>query len=230
MGPLYSDHPLCNLGVDELEHFLCCGHYLIQRARGIFHYKLVEDVTAYCQKEKLSDTTLTLGTDYAKACISPNHDENDRIGGWLAISTSRFLHFFAANRPISETVAKELLIVLPRVIEEHIRWIEKVWKYPCKLVHAANSQSSSVGSSLDSTLLNNAQHLSAITRLMRGYSMHRTPPVPQVSLYHLSLLKIPFWTVKLGTGQRRALLIAIVYFSKTPPWRHTVLPYPQLPG
>ena len=167
--------PLCLQGTDDLEHFLCCEHHLISRARNIFHHQLLGDVSAYCRKRNMSQDALSLASEYAKACVSPLLDVNDRIGGWLAIPTPRFLYFFSPDRRVSDTLMSELLNVLPRIIAEHIQWLAKVWRYRCKLVHMPASQSSSDCSSLDSDMLATAGRLSSFTRMTRGQDTHQGP-------------------------------------------------------
>ena len=167
--------PLCHHGTDDLEHFLCCEHHHISRARNIFHTHLFDDVSTYCKKHNLSPDALSLASDYAKACVSPLLDVNDHIGGWLAIPTPRFLYFFSPDRMVSDTIMTELLNVLPRVIAEHIQWLAKVWRYRCKLVHIPDSQLSSADSSLDSDMLASAGRISSFTRMTRGQGTHQGP-------------------------------------------------------
>ena len=167
--------PLCLQGIDELEHFLCCEHHLVTRARQIFHAQLLQDISAYCRKKKLSLSARSLAQDYAKACTSPMLDVNDRIGGWLAIPSLRFLHFFSPDIRLTDTVMKDLLLVLPRVTAAHIQWIDKIWRYRCKLIHAPNSQGSSTNTSIASGMLAAAGRITSFTKLTRGQGTHPDP-------------------------------------------------------
>ena len=76
---------------------------------------------------------------------------------------------------------KDLLLVLPRVIAAHIQWLAKVWKYRCKLVHAADSQASSANSSFASDMLAEVGRITSFTKLTRGQGTHPDNPVEDMT-------------------------------------------------
>ena len=144
--------PLCLQDEDSLEHLIRCTYSTIRDDRIHFKQLINLDIANYGRKHEYSQDAIKLAQEYATACGDMRMDAFDCVGGRLAIPTPRFLFRYSPDTMITSRIYRDLAQLLPSVISEHLKWLLRIWKTRCTLVHTrSNSNTQSISSSATSS-------------------------------------------------------------------------------